>query len=269
MFDERDGECFKCHECTRGSAANPNKWPNFFEYPGGNGKRRRYCRGCVIKSLNLSTAPEQTDLRERLRERLKERLRITTGYVPSKVESILDAIMPLPREHQNITAANAAFDVIAPLLPQPAALDEARVRERAEKFTKQVCDYPSRQQEFDDDIARCMTWNEKEYRCLLELGHKPPHVFEHIAVSQAAPPASQDELRAAPFLLSRDEIVKRGDAKTCHWCRIGLPLEKSEETSSELITPIKWHPDKPHGHTCIGRGLAIYELVCEAVGAKP
>ena len=60
------------------------------------------------------------------------------------------------------------------------------------------------------------------------------------------------------LLISRDEIVKRGDTMTCGYC---------ERRGAK-------NPDGTHvggygsHYTCTGRGTAIYELLCEAVGQK-
>ena len=47
-----DGECYICHKRTCSLAGNPHEWPSFYPYPGGNGKWRRYCNGCIIDKLN-------------------------------------------------------------------------------------------------------------------------------------------------------------------------------------------------------------------------
>jgi hypothetical protein len=50
-----DGRCFICGEKTNSLNGNPAEWPNFFPYPNGNGKWRRYCTGCVIDKLNAGS----------------------------------------------------------------------------------------------------------------------------------------------------------------------------------------------------------------------
>lgn len=47
-----DGLCFICQKHTDSLAGDPSKWANFFPYPKGNGKWRRYCTRCVIDKLN-------------------------------------------------------------------------------------------------------------------------------------------------------------------------------------------------------------------------
>jgi hypothetical protein len=53
--EQMDGTCHICHEDTCSVAANPSKWAIWLPYWGGNGKRRSYCHGCVIRSTSLGT----------------------------------------------------------------------------------------------------------------------------------------------------------------------------------------------------------------------
>lgn len=65
-----------------------------------------------------------------------------------------------------------------------------------------------------------------------------------------------------PLRLSRDEIVKRGDAMTCPSCEKGLPKEANGDHNTDSIMTTCSCPSLYED--CTGRGTAIYELVLEA-----
>lgn len=56
--EQRDGAtarpkwaCHVCGKMTNPAAGSPNYWPMELEFYGGNGKRRTYCKGCVIAAI--------------------------------------------------------------------------------------------------------------------------------------------------------------------------------------------------------------------------
>jgi hypothetical protein len=49
---DKNAPCFLCGEMTCSVAGNPSRWPMDLEYRNGNGKRRHYCRGCVITAIH-------------------------------------------------------------------------------------------------------------------------------------------------------------------------------------------------------------------------
>jgi hypothetical protein len=69
-----DGPCFICDKTTCSLAGNPHQWPTFYPYPGGNGKWRRYCTGCVIDKLNAADPLGDLTIRIRLSEEMVSNL---------------------------------------------------------------------------------------------------------------------------------------------------------------------------------------------------
>jgi hypothetical protein len=47
----KDEKCYICKEKINSLAANPLKWGIALPYVNGNGRKRTYCMGCVIKAM--------------------------------------------------------------------------------------------------------------------------------------------------------------------------------------------------------------------------